>query len=150
MPQRKNLVPFEKGRSREEAVKAGRKGGIASGKARRQKANLKRTLETLLKLDLPESDLKRQLETMGVDPSLEQGLAFSVLIREIQEGNLQSLRTLSELLGQTQTLADRKEQSARTKRIEAEAKRLEEEVERRSGRAGAESVDVLSHELSLA
>lgn len=138
MPQRKNLVPFTGDQSREEAVKNGRKGGIASGKARRQKANLKRTLETLLKLDLPESDLKRQLEAMGVDPSLEQGLAFSVLIRAIQDGNFQSLKILSDMLGQSQSPADKKEQRARTKRLEVETQRLEEEIERKSGREGSD------------
>lgn len=43
-----NLKPFGKGRSKEEAREAGRKGGIASGKARRQKKELKECCEAVL------------------------------------------------------------------------------------------------------
>ena len=43
-----NLIPFTSEQNREEAAKNGRKGGIASGKARREKAIMKATLEMLL------------------------------------------------------------------------------------------------------
>lgn len=136
-PGSENLIPLNK-RSKEEQRKIQSMGGKASGRVRRKKANLKRTLETLLALDLPDSELKLQLEAMGIDPSLEQGLAFSVLYRTIQEGNMHSLKVLSDLLEQTPTALDRKEQRARTKRLEVEAQRIEEEIERKSGRAGSE------------
>ena len=43
-----NLVPFTSDQNREEASKNGKKGGIASGEARRRKKTLKEELITLL------------------------------------------------------------------------------------------------------
>ena len=42
MANEQNLTPFTSEQSREEAVKNGKKGGIASGQARREKADFKR------------------------------------------------------------------------------------------------------------
>lgn len=122
-----NLIPFNE-RSEDEARELGKKGGIASGKARRKKANLKRTMEELLKMDLPDSKLKQQLVAIGIDPSMEQGLALSVLLRTIKSGRMEDLETLSKLLQQNLTLGDKKEQTARTKKANAETKRIEEEL----------------------
>ena len=52
MANEENLIPFTSDQSQEEAVKNGAKGGIASGKARREKKAMKDTLETLLSMQL--------------------------------------------------------------------------------------------------
>ncbi len=52
--QKLNLRPFEKGRSREEAVRNGRKGGVASGKARRLKGVIKKIAQIACDCDAPE------------------------------------------------------------------------------------------------
>ena len=44
-----NLIPFTSDQSREEAVKNGKKGGLKSGEARREKRLLRSTLEKMLK-----------------------------------------------------------------------------------------------------
>lgn len=43
-----NLIPFTSSQSREEAKKNGAKGGIASGKARRRKADLRKAMQEAL------------------------------------------------------------------------------------------------------
>lgn len=48
MSNKNNLKPFTSDQSHEEAVKNGRKGGVASGIARRKKADLKAAIETAL------------------------------------------------------------------------------------------------------
>lgn len=48
MANKDNLKPFTSDQSHEEAVKNGRKGGVASGIARRKKADLKAAIETAL------------------------------------------------------------------------------------------------------
>ena len=48
MAKEQNLTPFTSEQSREEAVKNGRKGGIASGEARRNKRDIRMALEALL------------------------------------------------------------------------------------------------------
>ncbi|WP_185731172.1 hypothetical protein [Streptococcus suis] len=52
--------------SSDEARKNGKKGGIASGKARRKKSNLKKAFETILQADVTSSVAKKQLSNVGV------------------------------------------------------------------------------------
>ena len=52
MANEQNLEPFTSEQSRDEAKKNGSKGGIASGKARREKKAMKDTLATLLSMPL--------------------------------------------------------------------------------------------------
>ena len=56
MANEENLIPFTSEQSQEEAAKNGAKGGIASGKSRRNKKMMKDTLETLLSMQLKEGD----------------------------------------------------------------------------------------------
>ena len=126
-----NLIPFNE-RSKDEARELGKKGGIASGKARRKKANLKRTMEELLKMDLPDSKLKQQLVAIGIDPSMEQGLALSVLLKAINKGNHQAFETIQKTIQQTTTLQDRQEQKARIAKLQAETEKIKKEEEEQS------------------
>ena len=57
MANEENLIPFTSEQSLEEAVNNGRKGGIASGKARREKKAMRDTLETLLSMSLKEGKI---------------------------------------------------------------------------------------------
>lgn len=56
MSNEKNLIPFSE-RSESEARESGRKGGIASGKARRRKRSMKEAADYYL--SLPETDRRR-------------------------------------------------------------------------------------------
>lgn len=113
-----NLIPLDE-RTKDEQREIQKKGGIASGKARRKKANIKKTLEALLAMDIPDNKLKSQLETLGIDPSLEQGLVFLTLMRTMKNGTMFDLDLLTKMLQQNITLEDKKEQKARTDKIKA-------------------------------
>lgn len=52
MANEQNLKPFDSNQSREEAKKNGRKGGIASGEARRAKKTMKEMLDYLLEKEI--------------------------------------------------------------------------------------------------
>ena len=68
MPNPENVKPYEftSEQSREEAAKNGRKGGIASGEARRKKKTLRETAEIMLACELP-PDVKRKLKSNGLE-----------------------------------------------------------------------------------
>lgn len=72
MANEQNLRPFHKGRSSEEAAKNGRKGGIASGAARRERKTLKEAL--LMILDEPARDKKGQYTGGTVQDEIITGL----------------------------------------------------------------------------
>jgi hypothetical protein len=133
MPNRDNLIPLTE-RCKEDAKRIRQKGAHAANKARRKKANLKKTIETLLALELPDSKLKDQLKEMGIDPTLEQGLTMSVLLKGIQRGDHKALETVGKFVNQ----ADEKEQKARTERIKAETEKIKAETARKDGTADKE------------
>jgi hypothetical protein len=83
MPNIENLKPFTSEQSREEAVKNGQKGGIASGKARREQKIFKQAIA----------------ERMGFDDFNEM---VDNLIKRAK-GNDKSFEVLRDTLGQTVT-----------------------------------------------
>ena len=60
-----NLIPFSE-RSEEEARELGRKGGIASGEARREKATMLQTLEQCLNATNKNGQTYKELATLGL------------------------------------------------------------------------------------
>lgn len=79
MGNEQNLKPFTSEQSREEAVRNGRKGGIASGEAKRERANLKRQLQIFLESD-DYSD-KHGNKMTGAE------LMVKVAVKEMSKGN---------------------------------------------------------------
>ena len=62
----------------EEARKYGRKGGIASGKARREKADLKKKVNQILEMDVFSPQLKERLERDESDSNCDGAFAKSI------------------------------------------------------------------------
>lgn len=64
-----NLIPFTSDQSREEAKKNGRKGGIASGKAKRRKKAVREVIEMLANQPLTNDKLRKSIKgiTAGVE-----------------------------------------------------------------------------------
>ena len=88
-----NLIPMNE-RSKDEVRELGRKGGIASGKTRREKATFKKTLELMLdevaKIEGNDDKLTyRQLATLG-------------LLKGAIEGKAENYKTALQVLGELQ------------------------------------------------
>ena len=92
-PQNKNLkkgkaTQFKSG---EKAARAGRKGGIASGKAKRDKKNLCKALEALLEKDMTASNGEQMCGAEAISAKLfEQAL----------KGNVKAFETIRSTVGQ--------------------------------------------------
>ena len=124
MANEQNLVPFTTNQSREEAVKNGRKGGKASGKARRRKADFRKTLNLLLTAEIDNEEWKPVLEALGVECTLESALLMAQ-IKEAMRGNTKAAYFVAQYAGQNaQTAADDKEQQRRTERMEADTEKI--------------------------
>lgn len=90
-------------RSGEEAVENGRKGGIASGKARREKKTIQKILADLLDSEIKDSPQFAKLASkMGVesDKSVKDIFTMVCLLNSVKNGNLGDLERLSKLLGE--------------------------------------------------
>lgn len=109
----------------EEARKYGKKGGVASGKARRKKANLRKAFETILQAEVASPNVKKQLEELGFDSTNEMALAM-VMMQKAMKGNVRAFEQISKLTTtDVKDSLDKKEQKERIKSIELKNKREE-------------------------
>ena len=98
----KNLIPNSE-RSPKEVRENGRKGGIASGKARREKKTIQKILAELLDSEIKDSPQFAKLASkMGVesDKSVKDIFTMVCLLNSVKSGNLGDLERLSKLLGE--------------------------------------------------
>ncbi|HFI0448586.1 TPA: stress-induced protein [Streptococcus suis] len=115
--------------SSEEARKNGRKGGIASGKARRKKANLKKAFETILQADVASPMIKKQLEEFGFEATNEMALAM-VMMQKAMKGNVRAFEQISKLVAiDTKDKLDKQEQRERIKAIQLENEKRKSALE---------------------
>lgn len=123
----------------EEARKYGSKGGIASGKARRKKANLRKAFETILQAEVASPNVKKQLEELGFDSTNEMALAM-VMMQKAMKGNVRAFEQISRLTAiDTKDSLDKREQKERI-----EALKLENQKRRVTLEGSANSEDVIA------
>ena len=96
MANEKNLVPFTSEQSHEEAVKNGRKGGIASGEARRNKKLLRDCIDYLL-----EREDKTILHEDGTPMSGAEQLAYNLFVKALSETDTAKAAKAFEVLRDT-------------------------------------------------
>ena len=99
MANEQNLRPSEYKLSQEEA----KKGGINSGKARREKKTIQKILADLLDSEIKDSPQFAKLASnMGVesDKSVKDIFTMVCLLTSVKSGNLGDLERLSKLLGE--------------------------------------------------
>lgn len=84
MANEQNLKPVQ---SKEEARELGKKGGIASGKARREKATMKATLQMLLNETSKNGKTYKELVTLGLLKGAINGNAknYEVILQTLGE-----------------------------------------------------------------
>ena len=97
-----NLIPLNE-RTKEEQREIARMGGIASGKARREKKTIQKILADLLDSEIKDSPQFAKLASkMGVesDKSVKDIFTMVCLLNSVKSGNLGDLERLSKLLGE--------------------------------------------------
>lgn len=94
--------PFEKGRSSEEAAESGRKGGIASGVARRQAKDLRNLALAILEMPIKEGDID-EITTLasvkGKNMTTSQAMILAQVRRAI-EGDSKAFEVIRDTAGQ--------------------------------------------------
>lgn len=98
-----NLIPFSE-RSEDEARESGRKGGKASGVARRRKADLRKIAEGMITGDISEKMIKSLID-IAADPGNKNAVS--------------AFKEIRDLLGQNKTTLDKQEQKARIEALKA-------------------------------
>ena len=123
-------------RSLEEQKELQRKGGKASGIARRRKADLKKAFETLLALDVTDSKIKKQLEEMGMAGNNEALLAFATFQQAVK-GNQKATENIIKLTN-TKDRYDIQEQKERIRALKHDNREREE-----AGKGSGETIHIV-------
>ena len=104
----KNLIPQSK-RTKEEQREIARKGGIASGIARREKKTVQKILNDFLSTAAKDNPQVAKLAAkMGLksDDSIKDLFTIVCTLNTLKDGNLSDLERLSKLLGEQTEIAD--------------------------------------------
>lgn len=105
MANEQNLKPFTSEQSREEAAKNGKKGGTASGVARREKKAMKETLEVLLSLQMKTGKavdieaVKSFAALKGKNISVQEAVSLA-MIQKAMKGNVRAAEWVRDTAGQ--------------------------------------------------
>ena len=131
MPNEKNLRPVQ---SEKEAREKGRKGGIASGAARRRKRDMRQAAKLLLDADVSPSQksMRMLMKSLGID---EQDMTYSMAILsavllQAGNGNVKAAAFLRDTAGYNPT------QQLQEKQFAYHKKRDRERVDDDSGESG--------------
>lgn len=135
MANSKNLKKGEltRFRSGEEAARNGRKGGQASGQARRRKAAMRETMNRLLTMQVEVDGLSDILRADGSESTYEEVITMA-MIEQAMRGNVKAFLAIRDTLGQTtKSEADLEEQKVRVTAAKAKAGQEEEKEQEDDG-----------------
>lgn len=90
------------GLTEEKAREIGRAGGIASGKARRQRRMMRETISALLQSRLDDADMAAALEAAGLPADLQGGINLAIM-RKALLGDVEAARYLRDTAGEKPT-----------------------------------------------
>lgn len=111
-------------RSKEELREIQSRGGRNSGKARRKKADFKKTLNTLLTTEIDSEEWKPVLEALGLECTLESAMLLAQ-IKEAMQGNTKAAYFVAQYAGQDGLSAiEEKHRDAQTEQIKANTERI--------------------------
>lgn len=112
MANERNLMQYRSSTPNERRENAS-KAGKASGEARRRKANLRQTMNSILTSEVDIPEWTPILEALGLDSTLETVIS-AAMVREAMNGNVKAYMAIKDVLGQTsKSDADLEEQKLR-------------------------------------
>ena len=120
MANEENLIPMSE-RSKTEARELGRKGGIASGKARSANAEMRKRLEQIIKMTLHEGKadkIKNLADAKGANLTISDALIVKLVTMALS-GNIKAINKLMELLDTSNTEAQEAPQSVSSGFVDA-------------------------------
>lgn len=91
-----NLIPINQ-RTKSEQREIQQKGGLASGKARRHRADLKQAFEVLLSSEVNNEQMRDLLIGLGYEPTNEMALAL-VILQKALNGDVKAFSKIQELI----------------------------------------------------
>lgn len=102
-PNLENLKPFSKD-DVEKARAAGRKGGVASGVAKRKKRTFRELIEQVMTMPVDDPAIHAKLVELGLDPTHDMAITMAA-VRKAENGDIEATRYLRDTKGEKPTEA---------------------------------------------
>lgn len=102
-PNLDNLRPFSKD-DVEKARAAGRKGGVASGVAKRRKRTFRELIETVMTMEVDDPAVHAKLTELGLDPTHDMAITMAA-VKKAENGDIEATRYLRDTKGEKPTEA---------------------------------------------
>ena len=116
-------------RTGEQQVEIARRGGIASGEARRRKKTMKETARMLLDMEIPDAakELKKRLKVMGISEEdfTYQSAVMVGILNQAMKGNTKAAAFLRDTVGENPMLMEEEGSSLADAIEEAYRNRME-------------------------
>lgn len=115
-----NLIPMSE-RSKEEARELGRKGGIESGRVRKQNADIKKRLKEIVGMAMRDGAID-EIKTLADAKTANLSVSDALLVKLVAmalSGNIKAMNTLMGMLGNDPTEAQETPQSVTSGFIDA-------------------------------
>lgn len=100
-----NIIKANRERTSEEARENGRKGGIASGKARREKREFKEILETIMDMNIKSGrgadveNIKSIADVSGKNIKVKDAIALA-MVQKAAKGDIRAAEWVRDMLGE--------------------------------------------------
>jgi len=98
-----NLIPMSQ-RSENEARELGRKGGVASGKSRRERKTIREGFNAILAAPVKDKDVLKELKAAGAQTNA-QGLLLLRIYQKAINGDMQAAKLLLTAIGEADPAA---------------------------------------------
>lgn len=117
-----NLIPFNN-RTESEQREIAKKGGRASGSARRKKANLKRAMNMILTTNVNDEQMAEVLHGYGMEDTFESAVVLRMIRRILEDGDPAAYKAVMDTIREKEAL-DVKEQRAKIEKIKADTAKI--------------------------
>lgn len=120
MANEENLIPMNE-RTKDEQREIARQGGIASGKVRKQNADIKKRLKEIANMALREGKID-EITTLADAKSANLSISDALLVKLVAmalSGNIKAMNTLMGMLGTDNTEAQEASQSVSNSFVQA-------------------------------
>lgn len=118
-----NIKDANSNRTPEERRELAKIAGKASGKARRRKADFRKTLNLLLTAEIDNEEWKPALEALGVECTLESAMLMAQ-IKEAMQGNTKAAYFVAQYAGQS----EKPEEDIRNREADTELKQARKQA----------------------
>lgn len=98
-----NLIQYN-GQTPDMARENGRKGGYASGVAKRKKRTFRELIETVMTMEVDDPAIHAKLTELGLDPTHDMAITMAA-IRKAETGDIEATRYLRDTKGEKPTEA---------------------------------------------